>query len=102
MTKMTGSRSKKRGKQLAPALMTPTGIRAKLVLLTDRKAPKGPKLLFFFAVAYVVMPLDLIPDMAPLITWLDDIGVMALTMGWLRGAAQRYAAQLAEAPSTPQ
>ncbi len=102
------SRTKKHGKQLAPALMTPSGIRAIWRLLTDRKAPWGPKLLFFFAIAYVLMPLDLIPDMAPLITWLDDLGVMALTMGWLGASARRYAAQLpenaspAEAPSAPQ
>jgi len=35
-----------------------------------------------FALAYVVCPVDLIPDV-PIVGWLDDIGVMSLAVGWM-------------------
>lgn len=39
------------------------------------------KLLAVAAAAYVVMPLDVIPDILPFVGWLDDLGVIAFT-GW--------------------
>lgn len=35
------------------------------------------------AVAYVVSPLDLVPDIIPILGWLDDIGVIALLVNYL-------------------
>lgn len=58
--------------------------------LRAKDAPLLPKLGLLFAAAYVIWPLDLIPDMAPFITWLDDVGVVALMAGWLSRAVTRY------------
>ncbi len=52
--------------------------------LRDRDASVFGKLLALFAVAYVVMPIDLIPDV-PFIGWLDD-----LVGGWLTRRISEY------------
>jgi uncharacterized membrane protein YkvA (DUF1232 family) len=43
-----------------------------------------------FAVAYVIFPLDAIPDVAPVIGWLDDLGVVALALLHLSRVLDRY------------
>lgn len=58
--------------------------------MRDRDASIFGKLLAVFAVAYVVMPLDLIPDVAPFIGWLDDVGVVALVGAWLMKRIAAY------------
>jgi len=63
--------------------------------MRDRDASIFGKLLAVFAVAYVVMPLDLIPDV-PFIGWLDDIGVVALVGAWLTRRIAEY-----RAPASP-
>jgi len=50
--------------------------------LRDRKAPLLPRLLALFAVLYVIMPFDAIPDAIPIIGWLDDVGVIAMVVAW--------------------
>jgi len=57
--------------------------------LRDRDASVFGKLLAVFAVAYVIMPLDLIPDV-PFIGWLDDIGVVALVGAWMTRRISEY------------
>lgn len=49
----------------------------------SRRTPWGPKLLSLFALAYVIWPVDLIPDVAPLLGWLDDAGMVTLALGWV-------------------
>src|SRR5947209_2066866 len=51
-------------------------------LLLDNRVPVVLKLIPIGAMAYVVSPLDLIPDIFPVLGQLDDIGVLmtALTM----------------------
>jgi uncharacterized membrane protein YkvA (DUF1232 family) len=50
-------------------------------LLRDPRAAAWAKLLALAAVAYVVWPLDALPDAAPLIAWIDDVGlVLALRL----------------------
>ena len=56
----------------------------------DPKAGFFGKAFVFLAVAYGVMPLDLVPDIAPVGGWLDDIGVVALAFGHLAKVASRY------------
>lgn len=58
--------------------------------LRDPRAPALPKLFFLLALAYVAMPVDLIPDV-PLIGWLDDAGVLAIALGWIGARLERYA-----------
>lgn len=48
------------------------------------------KLFVVIAALYVVWPLDLIPDVAPVVGWLDDLGIMGLALGHLGRMAARY------------
>ena len=57
-------------------------LRALSRYLADRDASVLGKLFLLLAIAYVVWPADLIPDV-PVIGWLDDIGVMGLATAWL-------------------
>jgi uncharacterized membrane protein YkvA (DUF1232 family) len=58
--------------------------------MADRNASLLGKLGVLLAIAYVAMPLDVIPDIAPIIGWLDDLGVVAATLGYLSRALQPY------------
>jgi uncharacterized membrane protein YkvA (DUF1232 family) len=49
----------------------------------DPNASTGLKLLFLLSALYVLTPADLIPDLVPVIGWLDDIGVAALAAAFL-------------------
>jgi uncharacterized membrane protein YkvA (DUF1232 family) len=55
----------------------------------DPSASIFGKLIALFALVYVVMPVDLIPDV-PIVGWLDDLGVMGLATAWLLRAVARY------------
>lgn len=48
------------------------------------------KLFVLLSVAYVVMPLDAIPDVAPVIGWLDDLGVVAVATLFLSRKLAQY------------
>lgn len=58
------------------------------------------KAVAFVALAYVIFPADLIPDV-PVVGWLDDIGVMGLATAWLAKVVGRYrdTPELAAAPA---
>ena len=60
---------------------------------TDPKAGWGSKVALLFAVGYVIWPLDLIPDLVPLITWLDDAGVASAAIAWAAASVQRHASE---------
>lgn len=49
----------------------------------DPNASTALKLLFLLSAVYVLSPADLIPDLVPVIGWLDDIGVAALAAAFL-------------------
>ena len=55
----------------------------------DPSASTLGKLVIFLAMIYVVVPVDLIPDV-PIVGWLDDIGVMGLATAWLARVVSRY------------
>lgn len=38
--------------------------------------PKAQLLLFIFTIAYIVSPVDFIPDVMPIIGWADDLGLL--------------------------
>jgi uncharacterized membrane protein YkvA (DUF1232 family) len=59
-------------------------------LMFDRGAPLMPRMIALFAVLYVVMPIDLIPDFVPIFGWLDDIGVTAIAMSYVLAKAAAY------------
>jgi uncharacterized membrane protein YkvA (DUF1232 family) len=70
----------------------------------DPSASVIGKLAALLAIVYVIVPVDLVPDV-PLFGWLDDIGVMGLATAWLAGVVHRYRAKedeaLPEAPARP-
>ena len=53
-------------------------------LLADPATPRLPKLALIAAIAYVVSPIDLVPEaVLPVVGWLDDILVGLAALRWL-------------------
>ncbi|MGH8910381.1 MAG: YkvA family protein [Egibacteraceae bacterium] len=52
-------------------------------LATHPRVPWSAKLLAGLAAAYLVSPVDLVPDFIPVIGQLDDLGVALLAVRWL-------------------
>ena len=59
---------------------------------SDRDAPAALKLLFLLCAVYVLAPADLVPDVLPVVGWLDDLGVAALALGFLLRTIRPYRA----------
>lgn len=55
-------------------------LRLAVRLLRDPAVPVGPKLLPLFALGYLVFPLDLVPDLLPVLGQLDDLGVILIAL----------------------
>ena len=54
------------------------------VLLRDPRVGRLPKLAVALAVAYLLWPIDLIPDWAfPVVGWFDDLTIVWLALRWL-------------------
>lgn len=58
----------------------------------DPKGSKLGKLFVLGTLVYVIMPIDFIPDLAPVIGWLDDLGMMSLAAFYLARVAKEYRA----------
>jgi uncharacterized membrane protein YkvA (DUF1232 family) len=69
--------------------------------LRDRDAPFLPRLLAVLAIAYVLLPLDALPDVAPLIGWLDDLGVVGAVLAYVAARAARYESERPGSPGAP-
>jgi uncharacterized membrane protein YkvA (DUF1232 family) len=54
--------------------------------ITDPKTPAWAKAILGAAVAYVLCPLDAIPDYIPVLGWADDVGVLGAALGGVAGA----------------
>jgi uncharacterized membrane protein YkvA (DUF1232 family) len=66
------------------------GLTTVLRFFLDRRASPLAKLFFVLAVLYVILPIDLVPDFAVVIGWLDDLGVMLTALTSLLIALRRY------------
>jgi uncharacterized membrane protein YkvA (DUF1232 family) len=67
------------------------GLTTALRFFLDRRASPLAKLFFVLAVVYVLMPVDLVPDFAVVVGWIDDLGVMLTALTSLLIAFRRYA-----------
>jgi uncharacterized membrane protein YkvA (DUF1232 family) len=66
--------------------------------------PNGSKLGKLFVLAtlvYVIMPIDFVPDLVPIIGWLDDLGLASLAAVYLAGVAKQYRAASMVLPPAP-
>ena len=73
-------RTRQNAALLIPAVRSPRNFWR---FLTSKDTPKGPKLAIIAATFYVLLPADLIPDIAPMIGWLDDVGAVTLAIGYV-------------------
>ncbi|HEU4643208.1 MAG TPA: YkvA family protein [Gemmatimonadaceae bacterium] len=67
----------------------PAYLRLLAGLLTDRRVSRLDKLLVGAAIAYVVMPVDLIPDFIPFLGQVDDVYLVMLALQRLIAHAGR-------------
>jgi len=59
-------------------------LRRIVALLRDPRTPRLPKIAVALAVAYVIWPVDLVPDfMFPVAGYLDDLTFVWLALRWL-------------------
>ncbi|MDO9354793.1 MAG: DUF1232 domain-containing protein [Solirubrobacteraceae bacterium] len=76
-----------RGGVLSDALrLLPDLLRLLRNLATDRTLPRGVRIRLGLLIAYLAMPIDLIPDFIPVLGYADDLIIAALT---LRSVARR-------------
>ena len=67
-------------------------LRALLQYLRDPAVAAWRKWVGVLAVAYTVWPFDFVPDAIPVLGWLDDAGVLAVTAAFLVREVRRHAA----------
>ena len=65
-------------------------LKALFRFMGDKRAPLAGKLFVVAALVYVVSPADIIPDVVPIIGWLDDIGVIGVAMAYLTSVLGPY------------
>ncbi|MBS1149041.1 MAG: hypothetical protein H6Q89_739 [Myxococcaceae bacterium] len=58
----------------------------------DGQVSLAKKSLAFLAALYGVMPLDAIPDVLPMVGWLDDVGVIAAVTAYIWRDVKKHAA----------
>ena len=70
--------------------MPNNGLTTAFRFFLDRRASPLAKIFFLFAVLYVLMPIDLVPDFAVVVGWIDDLGVALAALTSLLVAMRRY------------
>ncbi len=87
-------RSLRNAKKLGPLALRPGRF---FRYLRDPSAPLLPKLMMVLSVIYVLVPTDLVPDLIPIVGWLDDAGLVTIALGWLWASLARHEAKMASA-----
>lgn len=95
-------RGSERGRRFL-ALPASGRLRAGRALLRDRAIGRAPRLVLVALVAYLVSPLDLVPDFLPVLGQADDIAIViaAVALLILLIPRDRFEAALREAESAP-
>lgn len=75
---------------MAPLPPSPTSWYRIWTMLRDPKGPRSTKIATIVAVLYLLWPADLMPDVVPVLGWLDDIGITAVALWWLNHVASTY------------
>jgi uncharacterized membrane protein YkvA (DUF1232 family) len=74
--------------------MNVTGLRAMgtrfFRYVRDPRVPLWRRLAGFLAVIYFISPADAIPDILPILGWLDDLGVLSAAAFFVVREVQRY------------
>lgn len=70
------------GRRLAAdaALMLPNILKLVSRLMLDSRVPRRAKLTVGIAAAYIMSPIDLIPDVIPIVGWADDVILMMFAL----------------------
>lgn len=75
-----------------PAINFITGIRR---TWQDPRTPWAARLLLLAAIAYVLLPMDIVPDVIPVLGWLDDLAILPAAMLLFRRWSSRRASVVA-------
>jgi uncharacterized membrane protein YkvA (DUF1232 family) len=80
--------------------LLPDTVRLVSRLARDRSLPRGVRVRLWLLLAYLILPIDLVPDFIPVIGYADDAVVVALV---LRSVVHRAGAEAVERhwPGTP-
>ena len=81
--------------------MPNNGLTTAFRFFLDRRASPLAKIFFLVAVLYVLMPVDLVPDFAVVIGWIDDLGVALAALTSLLVAMRRYSRRADQQPPVP-
>ena len=67
-------------------------------MLTDPNytLSNSTKLIIMGALAYVILPFDVIPDFIPIIGWIDDAFVLSMTINSVKDEIDRYKREKSE------
>jgi uncharacterized membrane protein YkvA (DUF1232 family) len=84
-TKLTRASTRSAARQLVREL--PSLLKLLFRLMIDRRIPAKDKALFALVAAYVISPLDLIPDFGGLLGLVDDLYLVGLSLGRLMASA---------------
>jgi len=76
-------------------------LRALVRFFRDRQASLAGKIFVALTVVYVVSPIDAIPDVMPIIGWLDDVGIIGVALTYLGRVLQKYRFPVIEIPAAP-
>jgi uncharacterized membrane protein YkvA (DUF1232 family) len=60
-----------------------------IALLRNPKVSKLPKFMVAGALVYLLIPVDVVPDLAPVVGWLDDLVFLLGALSMLFNAAPR-------------
>lgn len=62
--------------------------------LRDGSSDWKPKVLALLAIAYLLWPIDFLPDLAPIIGWLDDLGFVGIATWYLVSASAQHSKRI--------